>query len=298
MATPRIPASDRIPTYRLYRERSEESADFWLHCETLPERTRLHNWTIGLHRHASFFQLFLLTAGSGALDEGSVRRGLAAPAMVFVPPGAVHGFRFARDVDGLVLTALADRLQPVAADRVLGRLLSGVRVVPVAADAPPAAAVRRLHGELSRRAPGQALVLEALVIEALVGFARAALAMANRDGADGETGDPRLARLEALIGAHCRSARAVGFYAARLGVSPGHLNRLTRAATGLSVHGLIAERLMQAARRDLIFTETPVQAIALALGFQDPAYFHRFFRRRAGLPPGAFRAAERRKLAG
>ena len=54
---------------------------------------------------------------------------------------------------------------------------------------------------------------------------------------------------------------------------------------------------MEAARRDLVFTPTPIQAIAYSLGFSDPAYFNRFFRRHAGLTPGAFREAERRKLA-
>jgi AraC-like DNA-binding protein len=33
----------------------------------------------------------------------------------------------------------------------------------------------------------------------------------------------------------------------------------------------------------------PVTQIAHELGFRDPAYFSRFFRRHAGLPPARFR---------
>jgi AraC family transcriptional regulator, transcriptional activator of pobA len=55
--------------------------------------------------------------------------------------------------------------------------------------------------------------------------------------------------------------------------------------------------LLEAARRDLIFSPSPVQKIAYSLGFSDPAYFNRFFRRMTGTTPGAFRTEERHRLA-
>ncbi|MCR4269467.1 helix-turn-helix domain-containing protein, partial [Nitratireductor sp. ZSWI3] len=107
----------------------------------------------------------------------------------------------------------------------------------------------------------------------------------------------RMQALEMLISTHFREHRPVGFYAGRVGVSVAHLNRLARRGAGASVSQLITRRLLEAARRDLIFTPTPVQAIAYSLGFQDPAYFNRFFRRQTGTTPGAYREAERRRLA-
>ena len=89
----------------------------------------------------------------------------------------------------------------------------------------------------------------------------------------------------------------MAFYADALGVSAAHLNRLARAETGYSVQGLIARRMTETARRDLVFTPTPVQAIAYSLGFSDPAYFNRFFRRQTGVTPGEFRQVERGRLA-
>jgi AraC family transcriptional activator of pobA len=54
---------------------------------------------------------------------------------------------------------------------------------------------------------------------------------------------------------------------------------------------LIAGRLIEEAKRQLIFTASSVQAIALGLGFSDAAYFNRFFRRHAGNSPQAWRRA-------
>ena len=76
-----------------------------------------------------------------------------------------------------------------------------------------------------------------------------------------------------------------------LGVTPDHLSRGCRAVTGLSALDLLHERLLLESRRLLAYTQAPVADVAHELGFDDPAYFSRFFARRAGLSPQAFRAA-------
>ncbi|MEO3385450.1 helix-turn-helix domain-containing protein [Mesorhizobium sp. CAU 1741] len=289
-----------VPSYRLYREKSGESGDFWIHCETIPERTHLHNWHIAQHRHDSFFQIFLLSAGGGEIAEQTGKRSLASPCAIFIPPGAVHGFSYAKDVDGLVVTALADRLQSlVAADRQIAAFCAQTRIVPLSAgDADAAYAtdcIHRLHGELAGFASGRMLLLEPLMTGAVVALARAGTG-ASGDGLD-DRDRHRLETLVTMIAANFRTHKPVQFYADAIGLSPTHLNRLARAETGFSVMGLVALQIMEAARRDLVFTPTPVQAIAYSLGFSDPAYFNRFFRRQAGISPGAFREEGRRRMA-
>ena len=294
-------ASRDIPTYRLYRERSGESGDFWLHCETIPARTHLHNFEINAHRHDALFQIFLVTEGSGELVEDGRARQFAAPCVLFIAPGAVHGFRYQRDVDGIVVTALADRLRAIAdADRRIAAFTTANRVVSL--DDGPAA--KRILGclwdisaELDNPAPGRMPLLEALMATAIVGLARVDGAADEEAPAPVRRDQARVERFIALIGAHMREHQPVGFYAERLGLSPTHLNRLVREVTGMSAQNLIARRLLEAAKRDLVFTPSPVQKIAYSLGFADPAYFNRFFRRHAGTTPGAYRETERKVLA-
>ena len=291
-----------IPNYRLYGERIETTPDFWVHCETIPERTHLHKFEISAHRHESFFQIFLVTEGGGEMvgQQGAVP--FAAPCALFIPPGVVHGFSFARDVDGTVVTAPVERLSAiVAGDRRIADFASALRVVPLERDAAAAGmvagALAGVRRELARPAAGRGVLIEALMTTAVVGLARAA----GRGEPAGSGPDDRDARrieqLLALIGAHFREHRPVGFYAAHVGVSAAHLNRLARARTGLSVQGLLAARQFEAARRELVFSPLSVQKIAYSLGFSDPAYFNRFFRRMTGTTPGTYRAAERARAA-
>jgi AraC family transcriptional activator of pobA len=289
----------QVPTYRLYREKTGESGDFWIHCETIPARTRLHDWHISKHRHEAFFQIFHLTAGSGEIEEAAATRTLQAPCAIFVPPGAIHGFRYSKDVDGYVVTALADRLYPmISADRPIAAFAAETRIVTLAQSDSDAAfvgdCVRRLHDELTGMKAGRMMLLEPLMTAAVIALAR--IGGTEQANGNSDRDHQRIETLNALLLSHFRAHKPVQFYAREIGVSPTHLNRLARAHTGMSVMELANRHLIQAAQRDLVFTPTPVQAIAYSLGFSDPAYFNRFFRRHMQMTPREFREHGRTQL--
>ncbi|MFC6688818.1 helix-turn-helix transcriptional regulator [Jhaorihella thermophila] len=100
---------------------------------------------------------------------------------------------------------------------------------------------------------------------------------------------PLLRRYEALIEEHFRDRWPVAAYAGELAVSPTHLNRVVRQATGGPASALITDRVLREARRMLIYTNLTAAEIAYALGFNDPAHFSRVFARGTGLPPREFR---------
>lgn len=52
------------------------------------------------------------------------------------------------------------------------------------------------------------------------------------------------------------------------------------------------QRIVLEAKRDLIYTSLTINQLADSLGFADPAYFSRFFRRMTGLSPRDFRRRE------
>jgi AraC family transcriptional activator of pobA len=54
---------------------------------------------------------------------------------------------------------------------------------------------------------------------------------------------------------------------------------------------LIHARLLEEACRRLEETELSVEQIGYSLGFRDPGYFNRFFKRQRSVAPGAYRKA-------
>jgi AraC family transcriptional activator of pobA len=74
-------------------------------------------------------------------------------------------------------------------------------------------------------------------------------------------------------------------------MTPERLNRLTRAETGQSALDIVHARLAREACRRLTYIAAPVSKLAFELGFKDPAYFCRFFKRHTGASPRDYRRA-------
>ncbi|MFC7612733.1 helix-turn-helix transcriptional regulator [Actinokineospora soli] len=72
-------------------------------------------------------------------------------------------------------------------------------------------------------------------------------------------------------------------------MTPGHLTQAVKAATGRPASQLVREARVHEAKRLLLRTELTVRQVAARVGFGDPAYFCRFFRRETGVSPGDFR---------
>ena len=98
-------------------------------------------------------------------------------------------------------------------------------------------------------------------------------------------------RFQSLVDRQYMHRHRVSDYAVELGITPGHLNVLCRLQTRQSAGAVIRSRLALEARRLLLYGELNAGQVAQRLGFEDPAYFSRFFRREVGLPPTRFRSS-------
>jgi AraC-like DNA-binding protein/quercetin dioxygenase-like cupin family protein len=76
--------------------------------------------------------------------------------------------------------------------------------------------------------------------------------------------------------------------AAEAGLSPFHLLRVYRRATGLPPHAWLAQERVGRARRLLESGSRPAE-VASAVGFADQAHLTRWFKRVVGVTPGAYR---------
>lgn len=160
----------------------------------------------------------------------------------------------------------------------LGRPLDGVD---------PAITERYLglmHAELHGRHPADGPVLAGLLALLL-----REVALAWRGDDAGRPEGERLLAARRLLAAHLDQALRLEDLAAEAGLSVSQFSLLFRRRFGTSPMRYLAELRMQAARRLLEQTALSVQAVAERVGFEDPLYFSRQFKRHVGRSPSAYR---------
>ena len=286
----------RPSQFVLYGDGQRAIEPEFVHIETISERSSLHNWAIAPHIHPAIFQVLFMTEGGGWLARDGTELALEPPALVIIPCGCVHAFRFTRDAHGWVLSvadALADneRLAPLAA----GSVLRGNRILPLALGGSKSqgdllaglmAELARRHGEAPGNLSGSTLPLLALILAMVEESAVAAQAEPR-----GEHGR-RLAlvrRFTRLVERNFARHWPVSRYAEELGTTTPTLTRACRDVTGKPPGRIVLDRLVREAMRSLSYSTASISEISDDLGFADPAYFARVFRRHSGVTASAFR---------
>jgi len=273
-----------IQTYNLFGE-ARDLPDV-VHCETIAARSVLHEWEFAAHRHARLHQILLIERGGGRATLEGRSHPLRTMRVVNVPVGHVHGFSFRQGTQGFVLTMAAEMLDEVMTPAEgLRRVLA--RPTVAQGTAAMRGVMQQIFAEFAGRHFARAHLLRALSAT-LIGLV--AREIADTEGPPEESaGTDLVRRFEALLEQHFLAHWTVSDYATALSVTPTHLSRVARAATGHAASRLILERIIREARRNLVYTNLPVATIAFALGFNDPAYFSRLFTGATGVSPRSFR---------
>ena len=92
-----------------------------------------------------------------------------------------------------------------------------------------------------------------------------------------------------LVEQNFRKQHSVTDYATRLGISPKSLTKHFQKIGTQTPSDFIKNRIILEAKRQLIYSSEAVKHIAFDLGFNDPAYFTRFFTKATGKSPLQFK---------
>lgn len=264
--------------------------------------SRLHaalaqrTWSIAGQDPRQPCQLFLVLHGKAVFaDDSGHDLEFSAPFLLWLPRSATGEFRLEAGGDGIAATIAEDFAWRIVGDSPVAAHLRPMLERPaiasserVGAHLPEvqtsfAALVRELQEHQTGGGAMMALHL-GIVLLHLWRAAGGGATQALRGGAS-----TTVQRYRQLVELHYRENLGIADYAAKLGSTRAHLHDACLRAAGATPLALVHARLLEEAQSRLEQTDLPVEQIGYSLGFRDPGYFNRFFKRLSGQTPRAYR---------
>jgi len=239
------------------------------------------------------FHLFLLQKGSGTLIGEDGEHQITGPAACWLPNGMQRSVNLDAGSTALIINIPDATLGRVIPEDILGNQMRQIighwhHFYNVARE-PFLTVLQQAHlmeRELRANGPGMELVLQSSVSIVLVELWRLS-------GAEIIKPLPLPRNLVheflSLLGVHMRDHWSVAEYARQMGISRDRLTAILRRASGETPLALIHKKLIAEAKTLLVSSSQQVAEVAFSLGFNDPAYFNRFFQRHVGVTPSKYR---------
>ena len=236
---------------------------------SLGQLTQGAEWQLTLAHERTDHLLIWLTRGQGLLMLQGSRRGLTVNNFVSIPPGHLFSLDAGRQAVGMVA------MIPEGTHINLPQIPCQLRLRDVDAISELAGLFDNAHREANAE---RALSQDALDahLALLSVWLRRQIALPEHLPVKPNSAARLSARYCEIVSQRYFQPLTMADHAATLGVTPTHLTRSCKSATGRTAADLLTDRILHAARMALETTDTPMQDIARHLGFGSAAYFTRF----------------------
>lgn len=238
-----------------------------------------------LHRH-DFYLLLAIERGTGTHEIDFVSHRIRNYSVFFLHPGQVHQIDLAKGSSGFLMQ-FTNGLYP---DR--GNPIQFLQQSCYAHTAKSYAKIHSLlmsvlHEYQQKQNRFEEVIhsyLTILLTELIRAGENTTRTMRSRS-----VNQDRYYQFVSLLEAGFVTHKNVEYYAEQLHVTAYQLNSMIRQAVGKTCSAMIQERILLESKRLLLATTLQVNEIAYQLGYEDPSYFIRFFKKHTGYTPDALR---------
>lgn len=249
---------------------------------SLSTRSAGEDWRLQLAHDHTAHRLIWITRGQGRALVDGTRRGLGAHNALWLPAGSLFALELGRQGMGYAVSI------PAGAPLRLPEMARHLRIRDAAQQADLSAQIEAAERESRGALPLSQDAMEAHAALMSVWLRRQIMQPEHVPAAPAAAA--RLsARFCTLVSERYATGTPMAEYARALEVTPTHLTRAVKAATGYTAADILTQRVVHAARNLLVHTKAPAAQIAQHLGFGSAAYFTRFMQQHTGHPPSKLR---------
>ncbi|SKA10413.1 AraC-type DNA-binding protein [Chitinophaga eiseniae] len=253
------------------------------------------------HRH-DFYTIYWIKKGSLLHTIDTVTHEVKKNTLFFLAPGQVHKLQMSERIDGYMIAfqdafmCLKDQTQVSGINSGLffNDQFSSIVTLDPEQSADIESVVRLMLKELTTREPEYETALHGLLRYFLVLVSRIkGRSVAIPAEQHAVHNSSIFLKFKNLIEEKYRELKTVSDYAALLHIKPVLLNEISKQLSGITAGEHIRNRVILEAQRFLYNTDLTAKEIAYKLGFDDPHYFSRFFKKYTSQSPSEFKEASR-----
>ena len=271
--------------FKIYRVQGSE-----IRRRDYPHKTELP------HKH-NYYEMCFFTDGSGEHEIDFRTHPIVSPAIHFLRPGQVHLIKRGQNYKGY-LVVFSEEFYNLRLRNI--EIIPGYPLVAQLQDGPIlnldgktyaefVQLIQNIENEMQEGdGDSEEIVVSYLKIFFLKLRQNFSKLVTTKNKATGLM-KKTVYRFNQLVDEYYDQIHQVKEYAELTGESPVQLNRAIKEVTGKTASEIIIERLILEAKRLLLYSDLSNKEIAYKLGYEDPSYFARIFRKRTGTTPTAFR---------
>lgn len=248
------------------------------------------------HRH-SHYEIIWLKKGRGIHNIDMVNYAYSGSVLFLLSPGQMHHLKPTEKAEGYVvkfLPSLFSDAKDMQEYLVNSSLFDNIQAHPLVT---VSAAAHNSLEEVFNNMEAESNANETDKEKMMLAYLKILITHINRlkknnhslEAVNADSNLNHFQQYKILVEKNFRKEHSVQFYADQLYVQTRTLNSLAKKYAGKTAGEIISERILLEAKRELYYNTNSVKEIGYGLGFDDPAYFTRFFKKQSGLSPQEYK---------